>query len=378
VPEEASVYSGCPDARDGGGAAGGGVRDAEKWDNYGDRMNLNGIVIAGLLLSIAIFPLGSAELLQSQTEDGKILFSNGSYWIKWDPIGDHIVGDPLVISGTTNLSAGSTIYYEIFAPTGGCHTKICNRKPAGTHGEIQIPFGDTHGITKFSTTINNTTGWQSSSYYIWFLVTSPKGSAESDAFTNSERFVIYPEMLLFPDEILVTTGSDSLTQSHTMETHYWISFPVSENFTKPCYLLQGRTNLPIGQKISYSYYDGNGYPSDRVPEGIVVPGDSPGINRLVVRINASEIEYASGIIVWNPRYNYSDRSDSISFTTDIVYPTTDLNSTVFCPVSETGNSPVNSSSTTKPAASPSSILVVCSGGICAGVIALKLRKKGDW
>jgi hypothetical protein len=186
-------------------------------------MNLTRFVIAGLLLSIAILPLGSAGLQQSQTEDGKILFSNGSYWIKWDPVGNHIVGDPLVISGTTNLSAGSTIYYEIFAPTGGCHQKICDRKTAGTHGEIQIHYGDTPGIIKFSTTINNTTGWQSNSYYIWFLVTSSKVSAESDAFTNSERFVIYPEILLFPDEIRQTTGSDSLTQSDTMETK-------SENF----------------------------------------------------------------------------------------------------------------------------------------------------
>jgi hypothetical protein len=108
----------------------------------------------------------------------------------------------------------------------------------------------------------------------------------------------------------------------------------------------------------------------------VVPGNIPGINRLVVRINTTEIEFASDIIVWNPRYNYSDRSDSISFTTNIAYPTTDPNSTAFCPV-QTGNSPVNSSSTTKPAASSSSVLVVCSVMVCAGVITLKLRKKGD-
>jgi hypothetical protein len=114
------------------------------------------LVIAGILVMALVIMPATADLKTTQTDDGKTLISNGTYWISWDPIGDHIVGDQFFINGTTNLSAGSEIYYQFFAPTGGCHTKICTGKSPGAGGDIIIEPSNTPGINKFSIFINTT------------------------------------------------------------------------------------------------------------------------------------------------------------------------------------------------------------------------------
>ncbi|MFA5348117.1 MAG: hypothetical protein WC294_08265, partial [Methanoregula sp.] len=88
------------------------------------------LFVAIVVMGLAVVP-ATADLKTTQTDDGKTLISNGTYWFSLDPIGDHIVGDQFFINGTTNLSAGTVIYYNFLAPAGGCHTKICNRKRAG-------------------------------------------------------------------------------------------------------------------------------------------------------------------------------------------------------------------------------------------------------
>jgi hypothetical protein len=297
-----------------------------------------------VLIFICVIPLVTAELQYNQMDDGKILFSNGSFWIKWDPIGNHIVGDPLVLSGTTNLSGGTIIYFETFSPAGACHQKVCDGKLGGTRGEIQIKSTDHSDINSFSTIIN-TTGWESNYYYIWFILKSSKVPEENTAFINSDSFMIYPEIFLFSDEIIPEIKLYSLTQRDITGNRYWISFPKLVNLTQSCNQIIGFTNLPPGQRVSYSRF----IPIDtgqnttvnpirieiknQIYSGIVVMGNHPGINKIVVQINSSDINSGSNIIVWNPRYNTSDRSDSISASTKIFNPKLEnSNISLICPL----------------------------------------------
>jgi len=344
-----------------------------------DRLLLTGILLAFLL----IVPV-AAELNYTRTDDGKTLINNGTYWIQWNPVGDHIVGDPLVINATTNLSGGSIGYYEFYAPAGGCHSKVCNRNTWGTVGETRINSEDRSGINEFSIPIN-TTGFQSNYYYFWFSLNSSPVTTETDTFNNP--FMVYPDLLLFSDEILPTVKSNSLSNPDDSGTHYWMAFPAYVNYTRPCYQLTGLTNLPLDQRVSYSYFFpvDTGYTTnvdpirinvqDQISGGFVIPGDRPGINKLVIQINTSKAISGSGdIIVWNPRYNVSDPSDSIATSINLWYPVSgDANVSGICPVLKNEINPVNSTFTplTKPAASPLSWLCGIS------VFYVKTRKKED-
>jgi hypothetical protein len=313
-----------------------------------------------LLTGVLVIPV-TAELNFTWTDNGKTLINNGTYWIQWDPAGNHIVGDPLVINATTNLSVGSIGYYEFYAPAGGCHLKVCNRSVWGTVGETRINSGDRSGLNEFSITIN-TTGFQSNYYYFWFSLNSSTIPAETDAFNN--RFMVFPDVLLFSDEILPTVKFNSQSYPDDSGTRYWMAFPAYVNYTRPCYQLTGWTNLPLDQRVSYSYFfpvdtgdTTNVDPirinvQDQIAAGIVVPGDQPGINKLVIQMNTSKAIAGSGnIIVWNPRYNVSDPKDSIATSINLWYPVSGYaNVSGICSVQKNEIYPVNSTLThlTKP------------------------------
>ena len=269
------------------------------------------LVIAAILaLSLFIVPV-AAELKTTQTDGGKTLISNGTYWISWDPIGDHIVGDQFFINGTTNLSAGTEIYYQFFAPTGGCHTKICNRKNAGTGGDIIFEPSITPGINKFSISIN-TTDWQNNVYIFLFdmIRSSSHNPAEIDAFYQEEGLVD-SSILLFSEDYRSITARSQTTHPDS-GVSYWMSVRNVVDYTRPCYELTGITNLPAGESLTYSFLDPSTGVQGLYRDGIVVPGKKPGINRFIIPINTNNSKEWINVIVWNPRYNTSNPSDSIS------------------------------------------------------------------
>ena len=203
-----------------------------------------------LVLALCTMPV-AAEMKSTQTNDGKTLISNGTYWISWDPIGDHVVGDQFFINGTTNLSAGTEIYYNFLAPFGGCRTKICTGKSPGIDGDIKIIPGTTSGINTFSLLIN-TTDLQSNWYVFLFLVISSDNPSEIDAFYQDSQ--VDSSILLFPEDWRNITAHPQTTHPDA-GIYYWIS--VSEmvvEFTRPCYQLTGTTNLPPGEMLSYSFF----------------------------------------------------------------------------------------------------------------------------
>ena len=269
------------------------------------------IIAAILVLTLFIVPV-AAELKSTQTDDGKTLISNGTYWISWDPIGDHIVGDQFFINGTTNLSSGTEIYLYLIAPGGSCHTKICNRKSAGTGGYTIIKPGTTYGINTFSLLIN-TTDLQSNQYFFSFMVISSDNTTEVDAFYQGST--VDSSILLFPEDWRSITERSRTTHPDP-DISYWMSVSNLVEYTTPCYELTGTTNLPTGETLSYSFLDPITNVQGLYRGGIVVPGEKPGINRFIIPVKTDNSTKWTNIIIWNPRYNTSVRSDTISTSTD--------------------------------------------------------------
>ena len=281
------------------------------------------LFVAVLILALVIVP-ATAELKTTQTDDGKTLISNGTYWISWDPIGDHIIGDQFYINGTTNLSVGTEIYYNFLAPSGGCRTKICTGKSPGTDGDIFITPGTTPGINTFSLLIN-TTDLQSNWYVFLFLVISSANLSEVDAFYQDSQ--VDSSILLFPEDWRNITAHPQTTHPDA-GNYYWMSVSnMVVEFTRPCYQLTGTTNLPPGETLSYSFFSpvefGPNNNIDPIKDvqglyygGTVIQGEKSGINRFIIPVNTYNSTEWTNIIIWNPRYNASDPRDTISSSTE--------------------------------------------------------------
>jgi hypothetical protein len=267
------------------------------------------VIIAIFVMALVIVP-AAAELKTTQTDDGKTLISNGTYWISWDPIGDHIVGDQFFINGTTNLSAGTDLYYE-FNMRFFYSNK--NRKSPGTFGHILFKPGNTPGFNTFSILIN-TTEFQSTQFVFLFDILSSNKIAEVDAF-NHESIQVDSSVILFPEDWRRITERSQTTRPDP-GISYWISASNVVEYTRPCYQLTGTTNLPQGETLSYSFLDPNTNVQGLYRGGIVVPGEKPGINRFIIPINTSNSTEWVNIIIWNPRYNTSVINDTISTSMD--------------------------------------------------------------
>jgi hypothetical protein len=296
------------------------------------------LVLITILCAGFVSAAGSGTTIEDKTnithtDDGKILVSNGTYWISWDPIGDHIVGDQFFINGTTNLSAGTEIYLYLIAPGGSCRTKICNRKSAGTGGYTILKPGTTYGINTFSL-LFNTTDIQSNQYFLYFdIISSPsQNPAEIDAFYRQEGLVD-STIFLFPEDWRSITARSKTTHPDA-GISYWISVSNVVEYTRPCYQLTGTTNLPPGETLSYSFFSPVEYGPDHNVDpirnlqglfrgGIVVPGEKSGINRFNIPINTYNSSEWTNVIIWNPRYNTSDLQDSISTSTEF-HPSSDV------------------------------------------------------
>jgi hypothetical protein len=262
-----------------------------------------------LVLTLFIVP-AAAELNISLTDDGKTLISNGTYWISWDPIGDHIVGDQFFINGTTNLSAGTKLGYSFIAPTGGCRTKICTGKSPGIGGDIIFEPSTTPGINKFFISINTTDLQNNVFIFLFDMIPSRLSNpSEFDAFSN--HGLVDSSILLFSEDYRGITERSRTTHPDA-GISYWISVSNVVEYTRPCYQLTGTTNLPPGETLSYSFFDPTSGVQGLYQGGIVVPGEKSGINRFIIPVNTHNSTEWINVIVWNPRYNTSNPSDSIS------------------------------------------------------------------
>jgi len=300
-------------------------------------------VALALVICIFIAIPGIGATTNYPADDGTIHFSNGSSWIRWDPVSDHVAGDQFFVNGSTNISAGSLVQYEFYTPV-DCHVKYCDSSDSIRDGNVTIGPGEIPGINRFSVRINatglkNTTGPGSEQYFLSFRVFSSENSPESEDFPGFENFITRRSSL-FSDSIRDSIESEGLSQSGEPGRYYWIALDYDtvsfvHDYSIPCDQITGMTNLPAGENLYYSAFSYDDYReidrhvSNRTLGGSVVPGKIQGVNSFVIPLNTSGFSEIRYLVIWNPRYNASDRADSISTTVIFARPVSNNSET--CP-----------------------------------------------
>ena len=77
--------------------------------------NIRKYLFTVLIFAIVLVAPAMAAVNFTTMPDGSTNISNGTYWITWNPVGPHVVGDTFFINGTTNLSAGTKLDYTYVA-----------------------------------------------------------------------------------------------------------------------------------------------------------------------------------------------------------------------------------------------------------------------
>jgi len=161
-------------------------------------MNINTrLFFIGVVLFLMITMPVTAAMNVTKLDDGRTMFSNGTYWITWDPIGEHVVGDKFFINATTNLSAGTEFEYIFTTFEIICHQKVCNDTGWGTGGFITVDAGNTTLPNSVSIWID-TTGFRNGNYYFNFLLATSNVSTEYNAFYDNKEFFIVNNILRSP------------------------------------------------------------------------------------------------------------------------------------------------------------------------------------
>jgi hypothetical protein len=154
------------------------------------------LLLAGILFTFLLIVPVAAELNNTRFADGTLLISNGSYWIRWDPVGDHDVGDRFFVNGTTNLPAGTTLYYQF-----SMWEYIKNAKNPGTGGNVVIEPEKSGNNNRFSIVIN-TTGFHPDNYMFTFCVcpikVCPSNNRDASQAFSDPDFIVYYKISLSP------------------------------------------------------------------------------------------------------------------------------------------------------------------------------------
>jgi hypothetical protein len=279
------------------------------------------ILCAGFVSAIGSGAATEDKANITHTDDGKILMSNNLNWIKIDPVSDIIIGNPFIITGTTNLPIGSTITGQLFIRTNPCHQKTCNIdfSTYGNSSIVLIRSGANSSNNTFSIPIYTKNLISSTDYF--FQIDSSIGS-------YADNKIVFPEIVKKQIQSYILPSLNSHDQ-------YWIWInPLSDETAThvtiegvdPVFQLTGSTNIPVGENIPYSIISYN-YFDVRSPErdwtislaknrGHITPSEKMGINSFTVDVDASE--YCPGsyyVILWNPRYNASDPNAFLSAST---------------------------------------------------------------
>jgi hypothetical protein len=146
-------------------------------------MSTNRFLFLIVLITLLFIVPVSAELRIQRTDDGKTLISNGSCWIEWDPIANHVVGDRFYINGTTNLTVGTVLGYELVPGVYNVQKNYIPKPPLAI-GEAVVKPGNT-SINTISIFIKNTENPSDNYYFFHFGVLSSIVPVEFDAFNGT-------------------------------------------------------------------------------------------------------------------------------------------------------------------------------------------------
>lgn len=167
-------------------------------------MRINRFLIAGVILALFLVIPALADVNTTKTDDGKLHYTNGTYWITWDRIDDHCIGDRFYINAITNLSPGTVIYYSFFDPSQMCHTRQCVNPETGADGFVTVKKSTVAGKNTISVLIN-TTGFRANDYrrgdyYIFtFLIYS--SDLPDEMYSFPENYGVNGSINLYSDEM---------------------------------------------------------------------------------------------------------------------------------------------------------------------------------
>jgi hypothetical protein len=160
------------------------------------------ILILGVLFLLVMAVPVSAELKYQKTDDGKELISNGSYWMKWDPVGDHVVGDKFLVNVTTNFPVGTEL------GVGYGLKNFANVRVPGTGGNCTVESGSYFSDYNISSILINTAGLRPGEYLLTSeIISSPDPSILH--FFN--WWYVYDNLELYQENTTPTTVSPSVT-----------------------------------------------------------------------------------------------------------------------------------------------------------------------
>ena len=176
------------------------------------------ILILGVLFLLVMAVPVSAELTFQKTDDGKELISNGSCWMKWDPVGDHVVGDKFLVNVTTNFPVGTKLVVEYGLKN------FANVRVPGTGGESTVEPGSNLSDYNVSSTLINTTGLRPGEYLLIYVILN---SPDPSVINNFPKEVIFDNLELYPENTTPTMVSPPVT-TFSRTTQFT---PVSPNVT---------------------------------------------------------------------------------------------------------------------------------------------------
>jgi hypothetical protein len=336
------------------------------------RISITAIILILLLISPVLAN-------NSITDDGKILTTNGSKWVKIDPISDHIIGDTFNLTGTTNLPIGTPVISGVYYIDPFCHMKYCSQEVVDSHvvsnsGEVQS--GSNNSTNNLSSQFNTEKLISADDFEFSFQVPSILSGYQT-------------HILMFPNTS--REKINSLLGSSSSNERYWLLINSLTDTSKPIgegsdvdshFQVVGLTNLPDGDRIPYSIISSGGfYPPESTTQeivlagnnGYVVKGKENGVNNFILDVNASGVcdDVSYWVVIWNPRYNTTMPNNFMS--TSMTFKCKDGSSNSSKIVSTLSSS----ESTVIPTPKKSSIsnVVVCSSLILAGMLAKFFGKR---
>jgi hypothetical protein len=166
-------------------------------------MVLERLLLVGIILSLILVIPVSAELKFQENDDGSELISNGSYWIKWDHVSDHVIGDKFFINTSTNFPVGTKLLVEYE------NSNYFGLNVPGTGGESTIAFGDNISRNNQSSNLLDTTGLREGQYYLLFeILKSP------DPLIS----IYFDHLGVYSDLNLISVGKNNVNVSKSKTT----------------------------------------------------------------------------------------------------------------------------------------------------------------
>lgn len=239
-------------------------------------------------VAVSGIPTTGTTNLTTPVETACPLLSNGSFWIKIDPVGTIKKGDRFRINGTTHIASGKTL--ELMIAESSYHSaRTCNFDDY-LRSVVKVWKGD--GCINSLSLYFDSTNFQSKEYFI--SATYP----ENTSVTNYQIFNLSKNTtpLVFPNDSTIKNNSTNVS---------FALLPISDVKSGDIQIVQG-VRKGIQYDIIYSIREA-GYTQDCVPispwcqgvkiYGIISPLTSgPDSSQFAIRFDTTDLEPGQYVI----------------------------------------------------------------------------------